>query len=348
MTIGEIKSYINTFAPFSSAMGYDNVGLLIGSETSEVTKAIVSLDATMEALEYAVAVGANLVITHHPVIFDPVKRIPEDSVVYQYIRHGVSVLSAHTNLDMAKGGLNDLLARRLDLGSISGFDEAHRASYQKISVWLHSGSIRTVMEAMSGAGAKEFFTSEGQKWHINAEGSLLSASMVKLETICPPQIVGSVVAAMLEACPEPNPSYDVTEDQSRSEVTYMARMGILPTPLAPDGLCSYVKERLGLDSVGLVCREGMEGYYLNRIGVCSGAGGSVLYECARLGIEALITSEIKHNVALDALEMGIVMIDAGHYGTELIMVPAMTRKLEKEFPQLEVLPFVEQQPIIRI
>lgn len=347
MTIHEIKAYINTFAPFSSAMGYDNVGVLLGSDQTEVTKAVVSLDATMETLEYALAVGANLVITHHPVIFDPLRRLPEESVVYQYIRHGVAVLSAHTNLDMARGGLNDLLAKRLDLSSVAGFDEAHREPYRKITVRLHRGSVQTVMKAMANAGAGEFFTGEGERWQ-SVDGELTCVPMVKLETVCSPEISDAVISAMLEECPEPNPSYDVTADESRQSVTYMARMGILPTPLTPDGLCSYVKERLGLDSVGLVCREGMEGYYLNRIGICSGAGGSVLYECARKGIEVLITSEIKHNVALDALEMGIVMIDAGHYGTELIMVPAITKRLEKEFPQLEVLPFVEQQPIVQI
>lgn len=348
MTINEIRSYINTFAPFSSAMSYDNVGVLIGSGEIEVTKAVVSLDATMETLEYAVAVGANLVITHHPVIFDPIKKISADSVVYQYIRHGVAVLSAHTNLDMAKGGLNDLLAKRLDLTSISGFDEAHRAPYQKITVKLQRGSVSIVMNAMKKAGAKDFFTTEGEYWYENKVGELVSRPAVKLETICPPEIAGAVIAAMLDECPEPHPSYDVAEDTSRSSVTYLARTGILSTPMMPDGLCSYVKERLGLESVGLVCREGMEGHYFNRIGICSGAGGSLLYECARKGIEVLITSEIKHNVALDALEMGIVMIDAGHYGTELIMVPAITRKLEKEFPQLEVLPFVQQQPIVTL
>jgi len=347
MTINEIRSYINSFAPFSSAMHYDNVGVLIGSGETEVTKAVVSLDATMEALEYAVAMGANLVITHHPVIFDPIKKIPTDSVVYQYIRHGVSVLSAHTNLDMAKGGLNDLLAKRLDLTSISGFDEAHRAPYQKITVKLQRGSVRIVMDAMKKAGAKDFFTSEGEYW-FEKDGEFVSRPVVRLETVCPPEIANAVIAAMLDECPEPNPVYDVVEDASRSSVTYLARMGILSTPMMPAGLCTYVKERLGLESVGLVCREGMEGHYLNRIGICSGAGGSLLYECARKGIEVLITSEIKHNVALDALEMGIVMIDAGHYGTELIMVPAITKRLEKEFPQLEVLPFVEQQPIITL
>jgi putative NIF3 family GTP cyclohydrolase 1 type 2 len=202
------------------------------------------------------------------------------------------------------------------------------------------------MDAMRNAGAKEFFTTEGEQW-TEKNGELVAKPVIKLETTCPPEISGAVIAAMLEECPEPNPVYEVVADESRTSVTYLARMGILSTPMMPDGLCNYVKERLGLETVGLVCREGMEGHYLNRIGVCSGAGGSLLYECAKLGIEVLITSEIKHNVALDALEMGIVMIDAGHYGIEKIFIPYMKEYVEREMPELRIVscdagaPFIE-------
>lgn len=346
MKIQEIYDKIDEFAPFSTAMEYDNVGILLGSGNAEVTKVVVSLDATMETLEYALGVGAELVVTHHPVIFHPLKRISQDSVVYQYIRHGVSVLSAHTNLDMAKGGLNDLLAKRLDLQSVAGFDEISRTPYRKIALRVRQGWVDTVMAAMAGAGAESFSVSPCQVWADGGmEGGASGTPMVLLETVCAPETASAVLREMLQSSPDPHPFYDVTEDAVRSSVVYSSRMGVLPVPLTPDGLLSYVKERLGLDSAGLVCREGMEGYYLNRIGVCSGAGGSLLYACARQGIEALITSEIKHNVAQDALEMGIVMIDAGHYGTEILMVPAITRKLEREFPQLEILPYVQQQPL---
>ena len=120
MRTKEIVQYIDSFAPFSTAMPYDNCGLLIGSGETEPTGAVVSLDATLEALQYALENRCNLVVTHHPIIFNALKRIDTQSAVYQYIRYGVSVISAHTNLDMVKGGLNDALAKRLGLTGVTG------------------------------------------------------------------------------------------------------------------------------------------------------------------------------------------------------------------------------------
>ena len=115
MKIREIYDYINTFAPFETQAAWDNSGLLIGSADAEARKVLIALDVTSQTAEYAVKNGCGLIVSHHPVIFRALKAIPEQSVVYTLIRNGVGVVSAHTNLDKAQGGVNDTLCKVLGL-----------------------------------------------------------------------------------------------------------------------------------------------------------------------------------------------------------------------------------------
>ncbi len=115
MKVMDVHRCIDWAFPFMTATDFDNVGLLIGSMDADVERAVVSLDCTKATVEYAVSVGAQLIVTHHPVIFDPIKNIKEDSVIYQCIKHGIAVLSAHTNLDVGVDGVNDKLCERIGL-----------------------------------------------------------------------------------------------------------------------------------------------------------------------------------------------------------------------------------------
>ncbi len=118
MKVQDIFSFLNDNFPISTAMEYDNPGLLIGDKNADVTKALVTLDCTLETVKDAVELGAELIITHHPVIFAPIKNVLKGSVVYELIRNNISVISMHTNLDVAEGGVNTCLCERLELFDI--------------------------------------------------------------------------------------------------------------------------------------------------------------------------------------------------------------------------------------
>ncbi len=118
MIVYDIYDFLDEKYDFSSALEYDNVGLLVGDGREKVTGVLVCLDCTDEAVTEAVKMGANLIVTHHPVIFDPLKSVTEQSLVYRLIRNGISVISAHTNLDQADGGVNDALAEAIGLENI--------------------------------------------------------------------------------------------------------------------------------------------------------------------------------------------------------------------------------------
>lgn len=118
MTAEKIYDFLNEKFPIDSATEYDNVGFLIGDKTADVKSAVLALDLTDSAINTAIENGANLIITHHPVIFDGIKSIKKGDTVYRLIENGISVISMHTNLDIGENGVCDALAKALELESI--------------------------------------------------------------------------------------------------------------------------------------------------------------------------------------------------------------------------------------
>ncbi len=119
----EIYEYINSFAPFETAMSFDNVGILVGDEMTGTDRVLVTLDATPDSIREAQELNAKIIVTHHPVIFDPIKVLDSKSVVYLAAKAGITIISAHTNLDTARGGVNDTLAEAIGIKAEKFLDE---------------------------------------------------------------------------------------------------------------------------------------------------------------------------------------------------------------------------------
>ena len=142
-TVTHIYDAIDRLAPFWLTMDFDNTGILIGDRNREVSCALLALDCTPAVVEQARQLGAQLIVTHHPVIFHPLKRVNEDAVVYQLIRSDIAVISAHTNLDIAQGGVNDALASAIGLRDCRGLELLN----EQTGAWL--GRIGTLPEPLS-------------------------------------------------------------------------------------------------------------------------------------------------------------------------------------------------------
>ncbi len=121
MIVNNILKYLAGKYPLDTACDFDNVGLLVGDGNEAVTKAIVCLDCDINAVNYAKSVGANLIVTHHPVIFSGLKAITAGSVVYELIKNNISVISMHTNLDIAEGGVTENLCAAIGLTNVAPF-----------------------------------------------------------------------------------------------------------------------------------------------------------------------------------------------------------------------------------
>ena len=126
-TVGDVHAWLDSIAPFETAEGFDNVGLLIGDKAAPVSKVIFTLDLSEKTVDEAISFGAELIITHHPIIFSPLRRIHYDTpfgrMLVKLTGAGISVIAAHTNWDKAPGGVGDTLAKRLALQNITPLDD---------------------------------------------------------------------------------------------------------------------------------------------------------------------------------------------------------------------------------
>ncbi|MBR6407162.1 MAG: Nif3-like dinuclear metal center hexameric protein [Clostridia bacterium] len=346
-SVREIYNYINELFPFDTQESWDNSGLLIGSMEAGVNKAVLSLDITREVAEEAGRLGAGLVISHHPIIFNAIKNIPAESAVYAVAKNNLSAICAHTNLDMGKGGVNDELFRRLGLINKSPLSVAKSVSFKQVAVYVPSDYAETVYAAMSSAGAGEydgyggcaffgsgkgrFVPQGGAKPFIGSIGETETVDETRITMLCAPRKLKAVISAMLEAHPYEVPSYEITDNHAVADKTPMGLIGRLPGEMTAEQFAAHVRDSLGLDAVKLYGSRKTIG----KVGICSGSGGSMLGLAIAAGCDALVTGDVKHDAAISAIDSGIVVIDAGHYGTENIIIEPLRKMLAERFPEVE-------------
>ena len=242
-TVSDILQFVETLAPRSMKMDWDNVGLLCGSRSTPVTKVLVALDPFEHVCKEAAQWGAEVIVTHHPLIFRPLPSITDETTIGRGIRtlikQDISAINAHTNLDQAPGGVNDVLAKTLGLEKVQ------------------------IINPRDGFG-------------------LLRMGQV--------------------------------EEQSLSQ------------------FLSAVKENLRCEGLRYV--DG--GKPVRKVAVGGGACADGFMEALDAGCDTFVTSDIKYNQFWDARNLGLNLIDAGHFHTENPVVAVLAEKIAAVFPEIEV------------
>lgn len=248
-TVNEILTYLESLAPHFMKMDWDNVGLLCGSRSREVTKVLVALDPFEGVCKEAVDVGAQLIVTHHPLIFKALSAVTDDTSIGRTIQmlceNRISAINAHTNLDCAPGGVNDRLAASLGLSDIAVIDPM---------------------------GTDE----EGRKWGLLRKGTVSE---------------------------QPLPTF----------------LSTVKNALRCKGL-RYV------DTGKPVCN----------VAVGGGACASEILAAVKAGCDTFVTSDVKYNQFWDAYDLGLNLIDAGHFHTENPVTAYLAEKITAAFPEVEV------------
>ncbi|BCR06491.1 GTP cyclohydrolase 1 type 2 [Desulfuromonas versatilis] len=322
------------------------MGLQVGEPGAEAGRVLVALDPSEAALEAARAAGAQALLTHHPLIFRPLKSlVPHDEtgrILFRAVREGIAVLCAHTNLDRAVGGLNDWLAQRLGLEQAAPL-LAGDADLLKLVVFVPSGYEESVAGAMFKAGAGKigrydccafrtpgtgsFRPGPGTDPFIGRQGEFEKVREVRLETVVPRELVGKVVERMLKAHPYEEVAHDLIPLANRRPQVGLGRIGRLPEALPLGRFTEQVKQALDTPAVRLV---GESAALVRKVALCGGSGASLLAEAARQGADVLVTGDVKYHEAKNAQSQGIALIDAGHFPTERIMVRELAATLRTE------------------
>jgi len=357
--IQDLVGLIHSLYPAALAEEWDNVGLQVGDPAAAVKTALICLDPTEKALTAARSAGAQAIISHHPLIFRPLKNIqPTDEtgrILFQAIRDGIAVFSAHTNLDRGRDGLNDWLAHALQLTQVVPL--ALGGSLVKLVVFVPRGHEEAVSEALFAAGAGQVgrydrvsFRSAGQgsfrpgpgaQPFIGAIGETERVDELRLEVILPREMVNKVVSKMIKAHPYEEVAYDLIPLLNSPSDIGLGRLGRLSEPTTLADFTERVKQALGLSSLRIV---GGADHRIAKVAVCGGSGASLLNEAKRQGADVLVTGDVKYHEARQAESQNMALIDAGHFATERLMVPnlarvlkeeAIKRKLEVEFIEME-------------
>jgi dinuclear metal center YbgI/SA1388 family protein len=339
-----IMEAMDRLAPRYLAAEWDNVGLLVGSPAQDVNKILVALDITPPVVEQAITSGANLIITHHPLLLKPIRSLrtdlPQGELLAAILRSKIAVFAAHTNLDLANGGVNDVLATKLQLTDIRSLAADVTDELLKLVVFVPTTHSKVVQEALAKAGAGHIgcyshctFQSEGMgtfmplagaQPFIGRLGKLEQVPEIRLETILPAKISRRVVSAMLKAHPYEEVAYDLYLLKNSGPTYGLGRIGRLATPVSLTDLAVMVKDTLPVVSVRIA---GKLAKTITTVAVCGGSGAGLLQKAIFAGADVLITGDVKYHEAQEAAAAGIALIDAGHFGTEQPVVAAVAAYL---------------------
>lgn len=252
MTLLDLRNVLDQKAPFSTALSFDNAGIVYGDPSREIRKVLLALDVTNAVIDEAETTGADLILSHHPAVFHAQKTFAPDDRIARLIRANIAAMAAHTNLDLAQGGVNDVLARAVGLN--------------RIEPWTGTD----------------------------------------------PDLIG--------------------------------RVGVLDRPTDLREFCTTVKKTLSANHL----RFSDGGKPVFRVALCSGSGGDQWEALVGTDVDTLLTGEAKYPHFLDAAQKGINVVEAGHFATEVIVLPVLERWLKEADPSLEIVLSSAGDPVLSL
>ena len=356
MTVADVLATLHAWAPPGSKADFDRVGLQVGDPAAEVERVLVALDLTPDVVDEAADQGAQLVVTHHPLLFKPVGRATSDdpvgSLVWRLGRAGVSYAAVHTNLDAARGGVSFALAGQLgvrDPEILAPLDGVMR----KVVVFAPVDAAESVRTAMAEAGAGaigdyaacsfeaegtgRFRPEEGANPAVGEVGGLEAVTEVRIEAVAPAWAVGAVLRAVEAAHPYEEPAVDVYAVETAATNHGYGVVGRLEAPEPLPAFLARVRDALGAGALRYV---GDDEATVERVAVCGGAGLSFLPAALRAGADAYVTADVTYHRFFEALGTDgrprIALVDAGHYETEAVTERLLADRLRAAHPGLDV------------
>ena len=345
-TVARLIRLLDELAPPHLAESWDNVGLQIGSRNWPVKKVWTALDPLPEVVAAAIENGVDLLVTHHPLIFKPLKRIDSDTptgrIAEMALAAKLAIFCAHTNLDSVAGGVNDVLADRMGLQSLRVLDKPADADHCKVVVFAPETHAKAIMDAVFAKGAGRIgnysccsFRSEGTGSFqpgdqatpaVGKIGALTEVREIRIEVLVHRDDVSRVVAAAEQAHPYETMAYDVYPLNRQDTNVGLGRVGTLPEPVALADFSKNLKAVLNLSTVKVV---GFADMPVKTVALCSGSGSGLFQSALSSGADVYVSGDLGYHTARDAQQAGIGLVDIGHFGSEHIVVDALAAALGK-------------------
>jgi len=350
-TVADLAAWLEGFAPQHLAEPWDNVGLLWGDPESAVGRVMTCLTVTPRTAAEAIRERAELIVSHHPVLFKGAKAIradrPETAPLWTLARSGTAIISPHTALDNTTGGMNDVLADRLGLVDVGPLRPSAGPGRFKLTVFAPEGDRAAVLDAAFRAGAGRignyagcsfrsaglgtFVPGPGANPTLGAVGRAETAEEWRVEFVCPSARLVEVLAAIRTAHSYEEPAIDVVALEPAGQGPGVGRIGRLAEVQTLGAFASRVASALDAPGTQFV---GDPARLVGRVAIACGAGDDFLVDAIRVGADVLLTGEARFHRALEAEASGIGLVVAGHHATERPGVDMLAGRIARAFPDL--------------
>lgn len=325
--VRHISTFLHEWAPPSTKLDYDNVGLLIGDPSQNVSRILTCLDVTLDVVDEAIEKNCDLIVSHHPLIFKGIKRInptnEKGEIIFKLIRNNIGVLAAHTNLDAALDGVSFVMAEKLGLDNLKFLDKSYNIS-RKIELTTDHSDSKSVLKMLNYYSAEEahYYKVEGKK-----------DGQYTYEAIIDEHHLSDLKNELEKNGLLQQGTFQVMEVASPSKNFGMGVVGFYHDKgLTQDQFLENVSDALNVNAI----RYSGSADRIKKVAVCGGAGVSLAQKAIGEGAQAFVTADVKYHDYFTDTE-DFLLVDVGHYESEVPMVAVLRRELSEAFEQLEVL-----------
>jgi len=350
MRLKELVNFLESQVPPAYQEPYDNSGMQVGDPDAAVSSVLLSLDVTGGVIDEAASLGCELIISHHPLIFKPLKSIcghtTAERLVLKAIKKNISVYSMHTNLDIINGGVSYRMAKMLGLSNIHVLSPLD-GKLLKLVVFVpgsHAGQLR---DAIFDAGAGYIGNYERCSYNVQGEGTYRPGTgtdpysgeqgkdhtepEIRIETVMPEHLKSRVVKAMLAAHPYEEVAYDIYKIENTVPGAGLGCIGEAGEEMSDVDFINLLSKVFSAKGIR---HSGLGNKRIKRVAVMGGSGGSYIAKAVSSGADAFVTGDIKYH---DFLETGgLLLADIGHYESEKPAMEILHEIITKKFPKFAV------------
>lgn len=350
-TLKQLIAFFNEWLPKEISWDKDNTGLQVGDPEQPIRNILLTVDLTPLVMQTAINSKTDLIITHHPILFKPLsslnKQSPIGSLLYLAIQNNIAIYTAHTNLDFIVGGVSTVLAETLGLQSIHLL-KSQTHTLKKLEVYVPKANVDQVHIALSNAGAGVIGNYEACSFRHEGIGTfrgnenatpaigkklvLEQVEEVKLEMVFPKWKEPKILSALKTSHPYEEIAYQIVQTETPSGQYGMGAIGKLPNYMKLTDFLHHIKTKLNAETVRY---SGSTDQRIETVAVCGGSGSELIHEAMAQQADCLVTADLKYHQFFEATET-FSLIDAGHFETEVVILPALQKKLSTHFEQLSI------------
>lgn len=344
--LADIIQIMETIAPEHLAESWDNVGLQVGEPSWRIKKIWIALDPTPDVVSAACDNNVNLLITHHPLLFNGLKKIdfshPVGKIIQLAGMHQLAIFSAHTNLDNAHHGLNDILADKIGLDNVTILKRSNADAMYKLALSIPKNIEEKILGTLIELNGKETNTLarslimcdahkiqiEGDKPKAseNVSNRILRKEAVQIETDVCKNELPNVIGHILKMHEEEIISYDILPNLFQDANTGTGRIGDVKENVRLSSFAEHLSRQFG---TSLVKVTGEPDLLINRVAVCSGSGASMIPDFVSSGAQVFVTGDLKYHDARVIEQAGLGAVDIGHFASECIVIDELKNRLQK-------------------